>query len=82
LLRQAVPACAGDDDRIRFVLPEHFEGLSLRVVIDARHSNQGGLASPGRCDHRFDEVLPLPNLDDLPYSGGKVRDRPWISQGE
>ena len=51
------------------MLPEHLERLALRVVVQARHEYQRGLAGLGGRLHVLDKVLALTDTDDLARRG-------------
>jgi hypothetical protein len=61
-----VPGFAGEDFRIEFAFPQHFQRLPLVVVIDARQPHQRIVTGSLRRAGVFNEVQPLAHAGNLP----------------
>ena len=64
-LRDPIPRLARQDLGIDFLLPEHGQRLTLRVVLDAVHADQRVVTRMWRGNGLFDEVETLAYSDDL-----------------
>jgi len=64
-LGQVIPGLRRQNFRINFLFPEHFQGLSLGVIIQAGHADQSGVGWIGGLNDFFDQILPLADSDAL-----------------
>jgi hypothetical protein len=60
-----LPRRRAEHARVDLALPQHFELVALRVVVQARKAHERGVDRPRRRDDLLDEVLPRADVDDL-----------------
>ena len=60
-----VPSLTGEDSGVQFLLPEDFKWLTLRVIVNARKSDESGVGWAERGIGLLDQVEPLPYANDL-----------------
>jgi hypothetical protein len=63
------PSFPRADFGVKLLFPQYFEGLTLSIVVHARHPNESRVPLVNRTDHLIYQVKPLPYSDDLAFAG-------------